>query len=261
MDATMDAAAALRLQVEWGADEALDELPWDRLRPVAPARPLPVPAPSAPSPSIPASAAPAQARQLAVGAATLDTLRTALEGFDGSPLRATASALVFGDGACAAGVALVGEAPDAESDRSGRAFAGPGGRLLDAMLGSIGLQRDDVRLLTLVPWRPPGGRAPSEAEIAACLPFAQRHIALLRPRALVLMGNLACRWVGGIEGGSRRARGRWHAVAVPGLDAPVPALALSPPEQVLTQPAMKEAAWGELLRLRRFLDESLIAER
>lgn len=255
----MDAAAALRLQVEWGADEALDEVPWDRLRPVAPARP--VPPPSAPAPSIPAAAAPARAQQLAGSAATLDALRTALEGFDGSPLRATASALVFGDGACAAGVALVGEAPDAESDRSGRAFAGPGGRMLDAMLGSIGLGRDDVRLLALVPWRPPGGRSPAETEIAACLPFVQRQIVLLRPRALVLMGNLACKWVGGIEGGTRRARGRWNAVAVPGLDAPVPALALSPPEQVLAQPGAKEAAWAELLRLRRFLDESKITKQ
>lgn len=255
----MDAAAALRLQVEWGADEALDEQPWDRLRPVAPARLLPhrsAPSLSAPTPSLTPSAPPSssQARQLAEGAATLDALRAALERFDGSPLRATASALVFGDGACAAGIALVGEAPDAESDRSGQAFAGPGGRMLDAMLGSIGLQRDDVRLLTLVPWRPPGGRAPSDGEIAACLPFVQRHLALVRPRALVLLGNLACRWVGGIEGGTRRARGRWHAAAIPGLEAPVPALALAPPEQVMAQAAAKEAAWGELLRLRRFLE-------
>ncbi len=259
MNAAADAIALLRLQAEWGADEALAELPWNRLRPAAPERTAP--SPSAPAPTIPPSAAPARAQLLAEGAATLDALRTALEGFDGSPLRATASALVFGDGACTAGVAVVGEAPDAESDRSGRAFAGPGGRMLDAMLGSIGLNRDDVRLLTLVPWRPPGGRAPAEAEIAACLPFVQRQLALLRPCALVLMGNLACKWVGGIEGGARRARGRWHAAAVPGLDAPVPALVLPPPEQILAQPAAKEAAWGELLRLRRALDASRITKR
>lgn len=260
----MDAAAALRLQVEWGADEALDELPQnrlgDRLR-HAEARSLasvPRPAPAA---STPASLAPGRARHLAEAAATLDALRAAMAGFEGCPLRSTATSLVFGDGACAAGVALVGEAPDAESDRSGQAFAGPAGRLLDAMLASIGLARGDVRLLTLVPWRPPGGRAPAEAEIAACMPFVQRHLALLGPQALALMGNLACAWVGGIEGGVRRARGRWHQVVVPGLDAPVPALAVLPLEQVLTQPAAKEAAWAELLRLRKFLDGSQVAER
>ena len=263
----MDVAATLRVQVEWGADEALDEEPRDRLRPAAPAitSQAPIrsaPAQNAPAPGIsPASAAPALAQQLAAGATTLDALRSAMEGFTGSPLRTTASTLVFGDGACTAGIAFVGEAPDAESDRSGRAFAGPAGRLLDAMLASIGLRRDDLRLLTLVPWRPPGGRVPAEAEIAACLPFAQRHLALLRPRALVLMGNAACRFVGGIEGGTRRARGRWHAAAIPGLDATVPALAFPPPEQALTQPAVKEAAWAELLRLRRFLDESHLTER
>ncbi len=259
MTAGADAIALLRLQAEWGADEALGELPWDRLRPAA--RERTVLPPSAPVPTIPASAAPARAQLLAEGAVTLDALRAALEGFDGSSLRATASALVFGDGACMAGVAVVGEAPDAESDRSGRAFAGPGGRMLDAMLGTIGLQREDVRLLTLVPWRPPGGRAPADAEIAACLPFVQRQLALLRPRALVVMGNLACKWVGGIEGGVRRGRGRWHAAAIPGLDAPVPALVLPPAEQILAQPAAKEAAWGELLRLRRSLDASQITKR
>jgi uracil-DNA glycosylase len=208
---------------------------------------LPAPAPGSPAPA-------ARAQHLAETAATLDALRAAMQGFDGCPLRATATSLVFGDGACAAGVALVGEAPDAESDRSGRAFAGRGGRMLDAMLGSIGLGRAEVRLLTLVPWRPPGGRVPTDAEIAICLPFVQRHLALLRPRALVLMGNLACVWVGGIEGGTRRARGRWHRVPVPGLATPVPALAMPAAEQTLAQPAAKEAAWAEWRRLRRFLE-------
>ena len=258
----MDAVALLRLQIEWGADEALDDAPWDRLRPAPP--PVPTrPAPSQkPTPqTIPAAVAPAEARRLAEVAPTLDALRAAMANFEGCQLRTTASSLVFGDGACAAGVALVGEAPDAESDRSGNAFAGPGGRMLDVMLASIRLTRGDVRLLTLTPWRPPGGRAPSDAEIAACLPFTLRHLALLRPRALVLMGNLACRWVGGIEGGVRRARGRWQGVNVPGLPEPVPSLALPLPEQVLSQAASKEAAWAELLRLRRVLDAPAITQR
>lgn len=248
----MDAVAALRLQWEWGADEALSETPWDRLTPTAaPALRSPV----ALAPALPAAAAPARARALAQSAATLDALRAALDGFDGCALRATASALVFGDGACAAGLALVGEAPDADSDRSGRAFAGPGGRMLDHMLASIGLGPDDTRRLTLVPWRPPGGRAPTEAEIAACLPFVQRHLALLRPRAVILMGNLACKALGGIEGGARRARGRWHQVSLPGIEA-IPAIALPRPEQVENEITLREPAWNELIRLRKFLDGS-----
>ena len=252
----MDAASLLRLQVDWGADEALNDEPWDRLRPEAPATRPTTPAAPVPLPLTPPAAAPARARELADAAATLDALRTAMAGFDGCSLRATASALVFGDGDCAAGVAVVGEAPDAESDRAGQAFAGPGGRMLDAMLASIGLGRADVRLLTLVPWRPPGGRAPAEAEIAACLPFAQRHLALVRPRALMLMGAVACRWIGGIEGGARRARGRWHHLAVSEEAPAVPALALPPLDQVLNQGSARQAAWLELLLLRRFLDES-----
>ena len=246
----MDAVAALRLQVEWGADEALSESPWDRLTP----KPALAPRPRlvALAPAIPAAAA----RALADAAWTLEALRTAMEGFDGCALRATASSLVFGDGACAAGLALIGEAPDADSDRSGRAFAGPGGRMLDRMLASIGMAHDDVRRLTLVPWRPPGGRAPTEAEIGACWPFVRRHIVLLNPRVLVLLGNLACKTVGGIEGGARRARGRWHPIRLPGLDTMIPAVALPRPEQVEEDVTLRQPAWTELIRLRKFLDGS-----
>lgn len=129
------------------------------------------------------------------------------------------------------------------------------------MLGSIGLDREAVRLLTLVPWRPPGGRPVADAEALACLPFVHRQLALVRPRALVLMGNLACKWIAGLEGGVRRGRGRWHEVAVPGLSAAVPALAVPSPEQALAQPGAKEAAWAEWRRLRRFLDESRVTEQ
>ena len=87
--------------------------------------------------------------------------------FTGCALRDTATQLVFADGAADARLMVIGEAPGGEEDRAGRPFVGPAGQLLDRMLGSIGLDRRTVRIANVVPWRPPGNRAPTEAEIAA----------------------------------------------------------------------------------------------
>jgi uracil-DNA glycosylase family 4 len=129
----------------------------------------------------------------------LAALQAALSGFTGCALRDTATQLVFADGPEQAQVMLVGEAPGAEEDRIGRPFVGPAGQLLDRMLGSIGLQRDTVRIVNTVPWRPPGNRTPTEAEIAVCLPFLQRHITL-RPRRCcrqrAIPGSAACAAIG-----------------------------------------------------------------
>ncbi|MDB5383804.1 MAG: Uracil-DNA glycosylase, family 4, partial [Rhodospirillales bacterium] len=135
--------AALRLQVEWGADEALDDAPPDRgavaLVPVAVAAP---PRLTRPPPSLVVSdrAAPASAN-LATGADSLDALRAAIQAFD-TPLRETATNLVFADGNPAARLMLIGEAPGADEDRQGKPFVGVSGQLLDRMLASIGLSRE-----------------------------------------------------------------------------------------------------------------------
>lgn len=256
-----DALALLRLYLEWGADEAFDDAPVDRFRP-APSRPgdaAPAPASSpprpvpAPAPVRPASAV-ARAQALAAGARTLAELRAALEGFDGCPLRATATHTVHESGDPAADLVFIGEAPGTEDDRTGRAFSGPPGQMLDRWLAGIGLERGMVLLTTLVPWRPPGNRAPTEAEIQACLPFLLRRLQLVRPRRLVLLGGQATKALTGATEGIRRLRGRWQRADVPGLDAPVPALPLLPPD-MLRGAAAKRDTWSDLILLRRALDE------
>src|SRR5208337_4796873 len=105
------------------------------------------------------------------------------------------------------GLMLVGEGPGAEEDRAGRPFVGPSGQFLDRMLASIGLDRTRLLITNLIPWRPPGNRNPTDAEVLICLPFLLRHIALVRPRRLVLLGALATRALTGSEAGIRRMRG------------------------------------------------------
>ena len=148
--------AALALQAEWGADEALLETPPDRAAAPAQSRAAPA-APAAPATVVRLPTAPS-----AAGAASLAELRAALEAFDQCALKRTATQLVFADGAEDARVMIVGEAPGGEEDRVGRPFVGPAGQLLDKMLGSIGLNRSTVRIVNVVPWRPPGNRTPSD---------------------------------------------------------------------------------------------------
>ncbi len=253
----MDTLAALRLQIEWGADEALDDAPLDRLA-QPPARPAPaaLPAPSRQqaSPAGPRPAPAALAQAVADGANTIEALRQALAAFTACPLAATATRLVFADGNPAAGLVIVGDVPGAEEDVAGLPFQGPAGRLLDRMFASIGLSRADMLLTSLVPWRPPGGRPPTDAEVQTCAPFLWRHLTLLRPRLVVAAGTLPARLLTGRTDTLRKLRGRWAQVAVPGLPAPIPVLPMFGPGALLASPAFKREAWGDLVLLRRALD-------
>jgi DNA polymerase len=255
----MDALAALRLQIEWGADEALAEQPVDRF--AAPARaaappPAITPAIAAP-PRLPTPTVALRAREVAGAARTLVELRAALAAFQGCPLAATATNLVFADGNPDSGLMLVGEGPGAEEDRAGLPFVGPSGRLLDRMLASIGLDRTRFVITNLIPWRPPGNRNPTDAEVLTCLPFLLRHIALVRPRRLVLLGGLATRAVTGSELGIRRLRGRWVEVTIPGLAAPVPAMPMLHPAYLLRTPGAKREAWSDLIQLKLAMDADI----
>ena len=266
----MDDLAALRLLLEWGADEALTNAPVSRLAAQsAPELPSPVAAGTpaqpqagprlAPLPVLrvtPASAAVSEARALASAAATPGALHTALDGFHGCQLRATATNTVRPSGNPAAGLVLVAEAPGPEDDRSGEAFSGRPGQVLDGVLASIGLDRSSVLLTHLVPWRPPGNRAPSDAEVQVCLPFLRRLLALVQPRLIVLLGAAPARTLAGTTDSVRRLRGRWLPVAVEGRDTPAQALPLLPLDQWMRSATTKRHLWADLLELRQSIDAS-----
>jgi DNA polymerase len=254
----MDALAALRLQMEWGADEALGEAPVDRLASragVAPEPAPPVHVLRAPPVALAQTPPATRAQLLAASCTTRDELRAALAAFDGCPLSATATNLVFADGNPDAGLMLVGEGPGAEEDRAGVPFVGQSGQLLDRMLASIGLDRTGYLITNLIPWRPPGNRNPTDAETLICLPFLLRHIAIVRPRRLVLLGALATAAVTGSKAGIRKSRGKWVNVPIPGLDSPVATLPMLHPAYLLRTPGAKREAWADLVLLRRTLDE------
>lgn len=257
------AELALRWLVEAGADEAVGELPVDRFAMAEPAatpgaapEPPQRPAPSAPraapqAPPVPVAPAAANpsARALAAACTTLAELEAALRAFDGCALKATATNLVFADGNPRARIMLVGEAPGADEDRLGKPFVGVSGQLLDRMLGAIGLDRSAVYITNVIFWRPPGNRQPTPAEAAACLPFVERHIELVGPELLVLVGAAATRTLLARNEGITRLRGKWFSYESPGMSRPVPALPIYHPAFLLRQPGQKREAWKDLLVL------------
>jgi DNA polymerase len=253
----MDLLAALKLQLEWGADEALADAPIDRLAapPVPAAPPLALPPAPVPARAVKAPRGPAaSAAEIATRARTRDELKAALAAFEGCALRATATNLVFADGNPEAGLMLIGEGPGAEEDRAGLPFVGPSGRLLDRMLASIGLDRSQYLITNLIPWRPPGNRNPTDNEVLVCLPFLLRHIALVRPAHVVLLGGMVSKALLGGSAGIRQLRGKWVDLTIAGVERPIPALPMLHPAYLLRTPAAKRETWADLLLLRRKLD-------
>jgi len=192
---------------------------------------------------------------LARGATDLKMLRSIMAEFDGCPLKRTATQLVFADGVPGSRVMFVGEAPGEEEDRTGRPFVGKAGRLLDRMLGTIGLDRERVYIANVVPWRPPGNRTPTPEETQVCLPFIERQIDLADPEYLVCLGASATRTILGVRIGIMRARGSWFSYSRQS-GGKIPALAMLHPAFLLRQPAHKRFAWADLRGLAGALNTS-----
>jgi uracil-DNA glycosylase len=264
--------------VEAGVDCALDEAPHDRFAEDAtdaadreaggPARiapapdrggPLPAATPPPgrrlPFPVAAAAAAPDQARAArdhVCEARSLAELEALLASFDGCGLRFTARNLVFADGNPNGRVMLVGEAPGADEDRIGKPFMGRSGQLLDRMLAAIGLDRTQVYIANIVPWRPPGNRTPTPQEVAICRPFIEKQIALADPDVLVCLGAPAMQTLLGVKDGITRVRGRWFPYRTEKRE--IRAFPTLHPAYLLRRPVEKRVAWRDFRALRRALD-------
>ena len=192
------------------------------------------------------------ARLAAMGAATLGELADALRRFDGCALKASARTTCVGEGPADASLMLVGEAPGREEDEAGRPFVGRSGRLLEKMLAAIGLERSQVYITNVIPWRPPGNRTPSPIETATCEVFVRREIALVRPQVLVLLGGAAARTLLRTDEGIMRQRGRWTTFAAAD-DVSIEAMATFHPAYLLRTPTAKREAWRDLLAIKERL--------
>jgi uracil-DNA glycosylase family 4 len=267
----IDPRALLQWYIAVGVDEAIGDAPVDRtIAPPPRAAPAPTPLPTVrSSPARPAVTAPvaapgatpvtiagaADSQALAASCQTLAALEAAIAGFDGCALRATATSTVFADGNPEAALMVVGEGPGAEEDRLGLPFVGASGKLLDRMLAAIGLDRTGAYITNVVYWRPPGNRTPTPAELALCLPFVQRHIALARPKVLVFSGGTAAKTLLERTDGITRFRGRWFDYRPGAVDFTIPVIATFHPSFLLRSPGQKREAWRDILAVKHKLLE------
>ena len=138
---------------------------------------------------------------------------------------------------------VIGEAPGAEEDRRGEPFVGRAGQLLDAMLRSIGLNRDsNVYIANILKSRPPGNRDPRPEEVAACLPYLLRQIELVRPKLLLAVGRIAAQNLLSTDAPLMRLRGRVHHFG----ERDTPLVVTYHPAYLLRSPADKRKAWEDL---------------
>jgi uracil-DNA glycosylase len=249
---------------EAGVDAVLGETAVDRFAiaseaaPARASRPVPLPpdletkgraaapaAPPAPDEAVMA------AREAARTANSLEELRAILDRFDGCALKATATQLVFADGNPRARVMLVGEAPGRDEDIEGLPFVGRSGKLLDRMLAAIDLDRTQVYIANIVPWRPPGNRTPTPQESQICLPFILRQIELADPDILVCLGGPSAQTLLGIKEGITKTRGRWFTFDTGKRE--IRAMPTFHPAFLLRSPLQKRFAWRDFLAIKKAL--------
>ncbi len=162
--------------------------------------------------------------------------------------------MVFADGNPEAAVMIVGEAPGAEEDRLGKPFVGRAGGMLDRMFVEVGLERtqaapeNSLYITNILNWRPPGNRNPTQAEMKLMTPFVSRHIELVSPKILVLMGGISCSTLLGV-GKISQLRGKWHEWRG------IPVMPMFHPAFLLRNPIAKREAWIDLLLIRKRLLE------
>ena len=164
-------------------------------------------------------------------------------------LAATRTQTVFGVGDMQAQVLVIGEAPGAEEDRQGEPFVGRAGQLLNSMLRALGRPRETVFIANVLKCRPPGNRDPAPAEVACCLPYLQRQIALVGPRLILVVGRIAAQNLLATELPIGRLRGQVHRFGA----QQTPLVVTYHPAYLLRSPGEKRRAWTDLKLARSLL--------
>lgn len=218
--------------------------------PAAPAVSRSASAPAAPAAPRPAEAAPAVAPPPDTEGMTIQALREAVAVCSRCGLSETRSQAVFADGHPDARVMVVGEAPGANEDRTGVPFVGAAGKLLDLMLASVDLSRQDsVYICNVIKCRPPGNRNPVAEEISTCAPYLRRQIELVKPEVILAVGTFAGQL---LTGRSDTALGKLRG-EVHGYEG-VPLVVTYHPAALLRNGGWKRPAWDDLQLLRRVLE-------
>lgn len=178
--------------------------------------------------------------------AKLNALNAGLEGCQKCPLHTGRIKLVFGEGNPNAGLMLIGEAPGAEENQTGRPFVGAAGNLLNDILKAINFRREDVYIANIVKCRPPGNRDPEQVEREACIPNLLEQISTIRPKVLLLLGAVAAQTLLDRKSTLTQMRGGPHDYMG------IPTFVTYHPAAMLRNPHWKKPAWEDLQQFMAF---------
>lgn len=183
----------------------------------------------------------------------LEELRKRINSIKNCDLKKNATNLVFSDGNPFAKIMIVGEGPGANEDKEGKPFVGRAGKLLDKMLAAIKLNRKNVYISNVVNFRPPMNRRPTDEEIKKYLPFLNKHIELINPKILLLLGATALNALIGNEVVISKARGKWTNKKFG--ESTIQIIASFHPAFLMRQPDQKKYTWEDLKMIRKKISE------
>ena len=181
-------------------------------------------------------------------AENLDKLKKSILSLNNCDLKRQAKNIVFSDGNPNSKIMLIGEAPGANEDEEGLPFVGRAGALLDKMLAAIDLDRKKVYISNIINYRPPDNRRPTDEEIKRYLPFITKHIEIISPKILVLLGSTAMNALIGNEVVISKMRGKWIEKKFGNCKTSV--IITFHPAFLMRQPAQKKMAWIDLKMIR-----------
>tara|TARA_Y100001935_G_scaffold255133_1_gene266700 strand:- start:3861 stop:4556 length:696 start_codon:yes stop_codon:yes gene_type:complete len=178
----------------------------------------------------------------------LDLLKKTIINLKNCDLKKGAKNIVFSDGNPKSKIMLIGEAPGANEDQEGLPFVGRAGQLLDKMLSAINLDRGKVYISNIINYRPPDNRRPTEEEIKKYLPFITKHIEIIDPKIIVLLGSTAMNALVGSSVVISKMRGKWIEKQFGSCKTSI--IITFHPAFLMRQPAQKKLSWIDLKMIR-----------
>ena len=179
----------------------------------------------------------------------IDNLKNKINSIEDCVLKKNAQSLILGDGNFNSPIMLIGEAPGIEEDKSGLSFKGEVGDLLDKMLGAINIKRQDIYLSYAINFRPPEDRKPTSQEIKRYSTYLKKHISIIDPKIIILMGSTAMEAVTSITNKISAERGEWKETIIENKTYPL--IITFNPSYLMRFPENKKYSWEDLKKLRQ----------
>ena len=183
----------------------------------------------------------------------LEKLKQEINSIENCKLKENSNKIVFGDGSINSSLMVIGEAPGKKEDLSGKTFVDEDGDLLIKMLLAINIKKENIYTTYVVNYRPPEDRKPNTDEIKRYSIFLQKHIAIINPKLIILMGSTAMQALTGLNSKISIERGKWKEVIVKNTNYNV--IITFNPSYLLRVPENKKHSWEDLKKIRKKIDE------